>query len=280
MLGLLSYDTLNLGDDIQSVATRALMPDKCEPVRIMRDYLSLYSGPPVLMVLNGWWLHKTGNWPPAPAIRPLLTSFHVDRGAVQAVVTEHPEYLVRHGPVGCRDTNTLHTMTAHGIPCGLSRCMTMTLARRDTPRKGVVWCDVGRYSTFGDRTTQEGLKESVLGQASVTMHTHCLEATRPSQERDDMANRSLDLLASAEMVVTSRLHVAMPCVAMGTPVLFVIDDGPSRAMDRFGGMLGCFDCVTGIHRFHGMARNPHVPQFQEWADSLRQQVRSFLSTVP
>jgi polysaccharide pyruvyl transferase WcaK-like protein len=48
------------------------------------------------------------------------------------------------------------------------------------------------------------------------------------------AQEMLDAYAQAKMVVTTRLHCALPCLAFGTPVLFVTDNPKDP---RFEGML-------------------------------------------
>ncbi|KAF0174915.1 MAG: hypothetical protein FD160_3253 [Caulobacteraceae bacterium] len=48
-------------------------------------------------------------------------------------------------------------------------------------------------------------------------------------------HRRMRLLAHAELVITRRLHVALPCVGFGTPVLTLPNPGISDARHRFSG---------------------------------------------
>ena len=54
---------------------------------------------------------------------------------------------------------------------------------------------------------------------------HFIEQDRPdlvdSEERFETAQHFLDELAQAKLVITSRIHTALPCLAFGTPVVFI-----------------------------------------------------------
>lgn len=65
--------------------------------------------------------------------------------------------------------------------------------------------------------------------------THKVSVKRMPEERDRLAcaDRLLRRYADAPFVVTSRLHCALPCTAMGTPVLVPYEVGMEKG--RFGG---------------------------------------------
>ncbi|HEX8449353.1 MAG TPA: hypothetical protein VF652_07165, partial [Allosphingosinicella sp.] len=76
--GLLRYRaTLNLGDEIQSLAARAFLPrvDRM----LDRDALSRAPGwtGETALICNGWFSHRPERWPPHPRLRPLLVSMHL-----------------------------------------------------------------------------------------------------------------------------------------------------------------------------------------------------------
>ncbi len=62
---------------------------------------------------------------------------------------------------------------------------------------------------------------------------HTFNRVRSSAEMFRLAERMLELYSSAHLVVTNRLHIAMPCLALETPVILVGDhlDDP-----RFSGL--------------------------------------------
>ncbi|HBR2890425.1 TPA: polysaccharide pyruvyl transferase family protein, partial [Klebsiella pneumoniae] len=59
-----------------------------------------------------------------------------------------------------------------------------------------------------------------------------------------MADEYLKRLASAKLVVTSRIHTALPCLAIGTPVIFV-NGGFKTKVDncRFDGLFDFFNRI-------------------------------------
>jgi len=57
-------------------------------------------------------------------------------------------------------------------------------------------------------------------------------------ERFKMAQQYLDKLARAKLVFTSRIHCALPCLALGTPVIFVKAGQKSKSnILRFKGII-------------------------------------------
>jgi hypothetical protein len=64
-----------------------------------------YSGEPVKLIMNGWFMHKSENWPPAKQIVLLITSFHITPKAAERMLSEKgieylKEYVKKYGPVG------------------------------------------------------------------------------------------------------------------------------------------------------------------------------------
>jgi len=49
-----------------------------------------------------------------------------------------------------------------------------------------------------------------------------------------LAQKRLDEYAQAKLVITSRIHCALPCLAFGTPVIFIHQN---LADPRFSGLL-------------------------------------------
>jgi polysaccharide pyruvyl transferase WcaK-like protein len=62
-------------------------------------------------------------------------------------------------------------------------------------------------------------------------------------EKFEIADTLLRKYAKAKLVVTSRIHCALPCLAMGTPVIFI--NGFDSLIDtcRFDGIMNLFNRV-------------------------------------
>ncbi len=238
--GLLTYSTTNLGDDIQSLAAEQFLPRT--DVLVDRDRLDQCACvEPMALICNGWWTHRPAAWPPPARIRPLLISMHINhRAAARFTQPELREYYQRHGPVGCRDTHTLDMFLGNGIDAYFSGCLTLTFPRFEGPRGDqIVLADpLGT----ADRLNFAGKWWQSIPQTvrrSVLLVNHEVRADTPKPQRRTRAQWFLDLYSRARLVVTSRLHAALPCLALGTPVIFV-ETGYEPT--RFGGLLDMLDC--------------------------------------
>jgi hypothetical protein len=225
--GLLTYsESTNLGDEIQSLAARRFLP-KVDHL-VSREQLSDDPGcdQSINLILNGWFLRNPNHWPPHHKIRPLLISFHVSQSKYQRLrwwrrtaasvllAARNIEYLHRHGPVGARDRATLALLQQHGVKSYYSGCLTLTLARSRevASREHVVACDL-------DPEMLDELARRSRKPPLVISHTDTV--TCESAERLVKAERLLQIYSGAKAVITSRLHCALPCLALETPVLFI-----------------------------------------------------------
>ena len=74
------------------------------------------------------------------------------------------------------------------------------------------------------------IPKEILDRAIYLTHECRTEAT----DKFDQAQKLLDIYAQATLVITSRLHCALPCLAFGTPVIFL---HRTLADQRFRGLL-------------------------------------------
>lgn len=64
------------------------------------------------------------------------------------------------------------------------------------------------------------------------------------EERLKEAERLVRMYAKAKLVVTKRIHCALPCLGLGTPVIFTAKDKESEiSACRFGGLIDLFNVV-------------------------------------
>ena len=244
---LLSYrGTNNLGDEIQSIAARQFLPNI--DTFVDRECLSAFApkdNKPRAVILNGWFMHRPERWPPSPLLWPLLVSFHLSRGVFGAgVKTIDParvilaegvrEYLREHGPVGARDLVTLQLLQTHGVDAYFSGCLTLTLSPRgNRPRQDYV-CAVD----VSDEIV-EAIQMQYPGPIRTASHRDA--ETLGVEARFQKAEGLLELYESAFCVVTTRLHCALPSLALGTPVLFLEDQVDKY---RFAGLRDLLHTAT------------------------------------
>ncbi len=222
--GLLSYTTSNLGDFIQSLAARNLLPAVDQYVdREQLDEVCSSNCEPFKLILNGWFCHRPDKWPPSSIIRPLLISFHVtnnpEPGSGMRARQEFAamplvlKYLRQNGPVGARDLGTLAWLRSHDIDGYYSGCLTLTLDRPVAAQEAfIVLNDVPEV--VAARVKRKTMRP-------IIKTTHEDPVTTGAAARLRRAALLVETYAKASCVVTTRLHGAMPCLAMGTPVLLI-----------------------------------------------------------
>jgi hypothetical protein len=207
--------TRNLGDDVQSLAASQLWM-----VRQYVDRDSPSSWPKgVVVPLCGWFGY--GNFPSPAEVK--VVGFHCQPKS-RKNLSDNKAWLAeavrKQGfPAMCRDIETRDFVRSLGIDAEFGGCVTLTLLKFEGVRSGLVSVDAHPIAN---------------GYRRITHRRPPLEKMTPEQ-RLEMAARAIDLYAKSEHVRTSRLHVFLPCIALGTPVELLIDKAPEKG--RFSGYL-------------------------------------------
>lgn len=219
----------NMGDDLRALAAMHLLPrvDRVlDADRLSAELPGLCEGDRVVALLTGNVLRETAHWPPEEHIAPVCVGVHISREDVWGVPFRHlsgtaREALLACGPIGCRDASTASLLEEADVPHTLTGCITLTLARPEAAsaqRHGVCCVDVPDSVCSALR--------SVRLDGDVREITHRLDAEdRSFSERMADAEALLKVYAEAELVVTRRLHCAMACLAIGTPVALLYNSG-------------------------------------------------------
>lgn len=242
--------SLNLGDEIQSIAAKQFLPK--EDYLIDRDnYDGVRIDGEARLIANGWFTKSPEQWPPKnKRIKPLYISMHIDPECSTYFSTvRSDEYLRENGSIGCRDYATMKFLRARGVPAYFSGCLTLTLKKPDSGKKErilLVDPPAGILETLPPVVQRDVfvLSNMVKSPRLGTRWLKKLKKTGGIVSHKlfmKMAADRLKMYASARVVVTSRLHCALPCVAMGVPVYFI----PRRIDDpRFGGLKTYTHCLT------------------------------------
>lgn len=228
--------TTNIGDDIQTLAGMQFLPqvDYMIPRENMYDFRT-DSNEPVAVIMNGWFMWEKYNWPPAKCIIPKFVSFHYSIHSVDVRKGAPPaddlflsgvasEYLNSKGPIGCRDEFTHNYMQKNNVDSYVSGCLTLALPKmeiREVERLYICLVDV-------EKPVQEMIKKQLEGsdlEIKVITHkaSHYLTEKPSWEERLENVKELLTTYQNAHCVVTSRLHCALPCMAMETPVAIITD---------------------------------------------------------
>ncbi len=231
---LYNKSNMNIGDDIQAYATARFLPRvDCFIDRETIDSFRSEDGEPVAVIMNAWYMWHKWNWPPSKYIYPLMTGFHYADHQLANQWFGSPlkfefldgvgaRWLNAYGPVGCRDLFTLRHLQERGINAYFSGCITLTLPQMpETEDKGQYVCVVDVFKKGRDK-----LHSLLDGKIEVREISHLRERdeTLSWEARQTMVKELLTVYQNARCVVTRRLHCALPCLAMGVPVLLVRGD--------------------------------------------------------
>lgn len=246
--GIIYYsNSQNLGDDIQSYAASRLVSN---PVFIERENLNSISKP-MKAILSGWFMHHPENFPPSPEIKPLFISFH---GKSTIINKKNYHYFKIHEPIGCRDYHTLKLFESIGIDAYFSGCATLSLSsptNKNEKGKEIIVVDMLRANYTKDY--RETIKKNLIPKDwrnKVSYFSHFIEdlPERSIKDRMELVKSVLERYSKAKLVITSLIHCALPCIAMGTPVLF-IDFGfkeNQNKRDRFEGIIDMMNIYSDI----------------------------------
>lgn len=235
--GYVGYSTENLGDDIQAIAAKRFLPENS--IQIERDFIcDFQNSHKIPTIINGWFMLENNfydrtaafkyNWPPSAFIDPLLISLHFTPGFVSTALSKkNKQYLVDHGPVGARDYYTLKILQKNHIPSYFSGCLTLTLENCETERTDIV------YAVDIDEECVNFIRANTDYPVEEITHNFDKDSRLDTEGRLKQTEAILNKYKKAKYVITSRLHVAMPCLAFNTPILLL---NISTAQYRFSGL--------------------------------------------
>ena len=249
--GIIGYlNTNNIGDYIQTLSVIKLIG---RDYKILdRESLNKYNDKPRKIIINGWFMENPLNFPPSSNLKPLFVSFHISPSVSKDFLNNKTvNYLKQHQPIGCRDKYTQTLLEKHKIKAFLSSCVSLTLNNKDfasssynekraliigafdrlkpsvQTNKGVYKMLISiiktpyklmNYQTkkliFNKWLKKQNLKLSFANQIvekKISSHAEGIK----------LAKEVLKKIAWSDYVITSRIHSALPAVAMGKKVIFI-----------------------------------------------------------
>lgn len=243
--GVLKYtdQNINLGDYVQWEGIRKAydrMGVRCEDiVEIDRTNFRNYEGSEyVILPMVGYYsgVRNVNEIFPFPdKVIPVYIGFHcVDPLVLERVADEHKAYE----PFFCRDLVTMRLMRGYGLRAFVGGCMSLCREKREcSPENGKVFlCDLPEgLLPFIPQTL---LDNAETLPSPVRRMPYPDGDDRNAAEAKHLSEYVLDKIKSeAKLVITSRLHVALPSVAMGVPVVLSHKAGEGEVMDvRFSGL--------------------------------------------
>lgn len=237
----------NIGDYIQSLAAIRYLP--CVDFTVDRDSLTKINSntDQTKLIGNSWYQLR-------PSVHVIPS--HIDFLPVSIHINNHDDNIdpvlsswAHFGPIGCRDLATMDLVRSYGYDAYFSSCLTTTLTRdyvfensehSSSVREGVLLVDVmeqnlsakifpfGRYlsslkarSEYSKCLSEFNKVLKFYEGEKIERITHMYSRTMPHEERFALARKLLKKYATAKLVITSRIHCALPCLALGTPVILM-----------------------------------------------------------
>ncbi len=237
---------LNIGDPIQTYAMEYIYKiigiNSKDLVHISRYHSKSYLGDYVLLPFNCFnrIFNQLGNTydtlPVSPKIVPVFVSFHLHSRSINEEILNQ---LRTYQPIGCRDEETLINLRNHGITSYLSGCITSLLPKRkiEPKRQKTFFVDVPKEII--DLAPNDIKTNYEIVEHFISFDRSSNEAIMTEEEYERFYNLGVSQIEKyrdeATLVVTSRLHAASPCMAMGIPVILVSNnfDGRFSWIDKF-----------------------------------------------
>lgn len=278
-------DSDNLGDDLRTLAAMELLPrvDRVlDAGRLDMPLSDVGKGDRVAALLCGSVLKESAHWLPDGRIAPVCVGIHASAEDVWGIPFCQLDgaglaYLRSCAPVYCRDESTCRLMEQAGIPCELTGCVTLTLRRPETDGR-----EEPPYACCVDIPPEAAavVREFATGVEVREISHHNSAHDGDFRRRMEAARALVRIYAGARFVITRRLHCAMACLALGTPVLLLYNGG-YEDVTRFAPMDGMVHTLLVKEfirrvRSEGLAPWTNPPGAEAWQDRLRQAVKAGL----
>ena len=208
-------DSMNLGDEIQSLAAMKLLKSIGVQVGNGIDRGLFQSDKQVKLLINGYFSQThIDRLLSSRNIQPIFSNIHLSWPDTDKLVSTMSK-MKKYQPIGCRDRDMLKIAQDHNVSSFFNYCLTLTLDKRKTaPIRGKVFVvDLEKLFPLPEEITKRKNIEYISHEVSESDMSNCRHKFAMAQELLDMYRDR------AELVITSRLHCALPCIAMGIPVI-------------------------------------------------------------
>lgn len=214
----------NIGDVLQGMVAKAFLPSDAK-VADREDLAHLQQKEQSFLIANGWYMHSFENFPPPANVTPLYVSMHIAKSALLADPNIRAHFI-KHSPIGCRDIKTLNLFLGWGIPAYYSSCLTTTTKARgpiNMTNEGEIILVDNVDHPVPDQVKRK--LETLLGKPLVSVSHDPPHTNGTLEEYTEGAeahmNSLLERYCKASMIITTKIHCALPCLGMGVKVMMV-----------------------------------------------------------
>ncbi|MCL1994719.1 MAG: polysaccharide pyruvyl transferase family protein [Defluviitaleaceae bacterium] len=231
-------NSVNIGDYLQFMAIDNLYTEmglkEDEIIRLKLSEVKTYMGERLILPINFFieYFTSNGKMDISPDITPIFLAavLHLVEKPFNADAflddSYNKEYFLKHAPIGCRDEETYTYFTKYNIPAYISGCLTATFPKIDMiAGENVVFVDV-------PKSLMPYIPDSILKEKILFSNQQFLFSDEELNDYKNMfrfVKEKYDFFKKeAKLVVTSRLHTALPCLAFGIPVILVKEKFDTR----------------------------------------------------
>lgn len=215
---------LTIGDDIQLLAIENLYKymgiDYSDVLRIPYHQLHSYNGEPVVLPIS-FPLYGFQHDCLVTQFSENIIPVFLGLSLLSPVISKKDvNYLKRFEPIGCRDTYTVNILESKGVRAYWNGCMTLTFPfMRNNINKEYkkIYCvDI-------EENFKKFIPKELLEDCEFVSHTYY--ASELNQGTEEKAREVYkNYIDNAKMIITTRLHAALPCAAAGIPIIWVKDN--------------------------------------------------------
>ena len=236
----------NLGDDIQSLAVKNalnLIYSNPKFEYFGRDYLSYYNAEGGgVVIMQGWFAHNYSFLPPKNLL-PVFVGTHFSeyiQKYLLFVLARCPTYF-QNKSIGCRDLYTLEFCQSLGLNAYFSRCLTLTLPKREpkASQNKIFFVNLPKeFLPFIPKDIKEQA-EPINQQVVVFDRIDLNDDSCCLKMAESLLGRYKN---EAKLIITSALHCAAPFVAMGISVILCRSNNEQTT--RFSALNGILPIYT------------------------------------
>jgi hypothetical protein len=253
----------NVGDYIQSLAAK----DNLEKLGVTefkylnRESLCDYElNDNEICIHNGWFQHDETSF--YFLNRSIYVSIHLTN-KLKNFLSYNLDRLrnVKSKIVLTRDPDTAKFLSKNLIDAKMGYCLTLTLKPRKIKKKHkIIFVDCLYRRNFEPRSFYLTVKSFLTNlskhfilfriyglsylKAPKLKSTELNSKFQSEEERFNLAEEHLTLFASAEEVITSRIHCALPSLGFGKKVTYLHDKFGLKDESRLNGITDLFDVIT------------------------------------
>ena len=262
-----TFSSNNIGDEIQSIAVKQHIKDN-NFIVLDRENLNIYDGDECILVTNGWFQNFPENFPFNKKIHPIFFGFHIAEKSIP-FYKNYISYFKKYEPIGSRDFETSNILKSWGVRSYVSGCATMTFKNRlsGSQQNKIFLVDIDQKTLKIDALDDKIIKNShQLGVKYI-----------PPEIKIAIAEKLIDFYRdNASYVITSRIHCAMPCFAMGIPTIYCgINNYRTSVVD----MVGIPKMTLSRWRKRTLKSLHFVkPNYEELKDKITEDLKSKLKS--